>query len=254
MDLGLAGKTALITGGSKGIGLACAEALAAEGCHVHLAARNAADLKAAQEDLSARHSVRVMVHEADMSCPETAVQLAKKCGALDILVNNAGAIPRRALLDIDDAQWRAAWDLKVYGSINLSREVYRGMRERRAGAIVNIVGIAGEAPNANSIVGTAGNAALMAFSRALGAESVNHGIRVVAVNPGLVLTDRTRGLLEGGSGSDTAAWGSLMESLPFKRMAHPHEVGDVVAFLASDRASYVSGTVVTIDGGAANRR
>jgi 3-oxoacyl-[acyl-carrier protein] reductase len=254
MDLSLAGKTALITGGSKGIGYACAEALAAEGCHIHIAARTVADLKMAQEKLSERYSVRVMAHEADISSPDSVIQLAKNCGTLDILVNNAGAIPRRALLNVDDTQWRAAWDLKVYGSINLSREVYRAMRERRSGVIVNVAGLAGEAPNANSIMGTAGNAALMAFSRALGAESVDYGIRVVAVNPGLVLTDRTRGLLEDDNDSDNAAWGSLMERLPFKRMANPNEVGDVVAFLASDRASYVSGTVITIDGGSANRR
>ena len=254
MDLGLAGKTALITGGSKGIGFACAEALAAEGCHVHIAARTAADLALAQEKLRARYSVDVTPHEADVSSTAAIHKLAEGCGAVDILVNNAGAVPRRSLLDIDDAEWRAAWYLKIYGSINLTREIYRAMRERGSGVIINIVGITGEAPNANSIAGTAGNAALMAFSRALGSESTNFGVRVVAVNPGLVMTDRTRGLLEGSSSADSAAWGSLIDQLPFKRMAEPREIGDVVAFLASGRASYISGTVVTVDGGSTNQR
>src|SRR6185369_10095254 len=254
MDLGLSGKTALITGGSKGIGFACAEALAAEGCHVHLAARTAADLQEAQRQLSVLYKVGVTVHTADRSRAVTAVTLAKQCGDIDILVNNAGAIPRRALLDIDDEKWRASWDLKVFGCINLTREIYRTMRQRGSGAIVNIIGIAGEAPNPNSIVGTAGNAALMAFTRALGTESVDYDVRVVAINPGLVLTDRTKSLLEPGNGPDAAAFGSLMQKLPFKRMAQPKEIGEVAAFLASDRASYVSGTVVTVDGGAVNRR
>ncbi len=254
MDLGLAGKIALITGGSKGIGFACAEALAAEGCHVHIAARTAADLALAQEKLCARYSVEVTTHEADVSSNKAILQLVRDFGTVDILVNNAGAIPRRALLDIDDAEWRAAWDLKVYGSINLSREIYRTMRARGSGVIINVVGIAGEAPNANSIVGTAGNAALMAFSRALGSESTNYGVRVIAVNPGLVITDRTRGLLEGSNSSDTNAWAGLIDQLPFGRMAEPSEIGDVVAFLASGRASYVSGTVITVDGGSTNRR
>lgn len=254
MELGLLGKTALITGGSKGIGLGCAVSLAAEGCNLHLAARTPADLEAARANICSRYPVNIVTHEADLSDPEAAAALAQRCGHVDILVNNAGAVPRRALLDIDDADWRKSWDLKVYGSINLTREIYRTMRKRQNGVIVNVAGVAGEAPNANSIVSTTANAALMAFSRALGTESVDHGIRVVAVNPGLVLTERTRSLLEGGSGPDAAAWGSLIQRLPFKRMAHTKEVGDVVAFLASERASYISGTVVTVDGGSAFRR
>lgn len=254
MELGLSGKTVLITGGSKGIGLGCAESFAAEGCNLHLAARTPTDLEAARAHISSRYGVNVVIHEADLSHPEAATTLAQRCDHVDILVNNAGAIPRRALLDIDDAGWRKSWDLKVYGSINLTREIYRAMRERQSGVIINVVGVAGEVPNANSIVSTTANAALMAFSRALGTESVDYRIRVVAVNPGLVLTERTRSLLEGSSGPDAAAWGSLIQRLPFKRMAHTKEVADVVTFLASERASYISGTIVTVDGGSALRR
>jgi 3-oxoacyl-[acyl-carrier protein] reductase len=251
MDLGISGKSALVTGGSKGIGLACAESLAAEGCHLHLAARNPADLDTARRHLASRYRVEVTTHAVDLSRADAAVALGQSCGELDILVNNAGAVPRRSLLDSDDAEWRQSWDLKVYGFINLTREIYRTMCGRGRGAIVNVVGITGETPNANSIMSTVGNAALLGFTRALGSESVDKGIRVVAVNPGLVLTDRTKSLLEGGSGPDAAAWGSLVQRLPFKRMAHAREVGDVVAFLASERASYVSGTMIAVDGGGA---
>ena len=254
MELGLSGKTALITGSSKGIGLACAELLAAEGCNVQLVARNPADLEAARAHLSSHFGVGVTAVAADLSRPEAVTDLGRSCGEVDILVNNAGAIPRRSLLDIDDSQWRQSWDLKVFGCIALTREIYRAMRARRRGVIVNITGVTADAPNPNSIVSTAGNAALMAFTRALGTESVDYGIRVVAVSPALVLTDRTKSLLETKTGPDAAAWGSLLERLPFKRMARPQEIGDVVAFLASERASYISGTAVTVDGGSINRR
>lgn len=253
MDLRLAGKTALITGGSKGIGLACAESLAAEGCNLCLVARTRSDLERARTQLL-RYNVEVAIREADLSLPRATAEIAAVCGPINILVNNAGATPRRDLLSASDLDWRRGWDLKVDGCINLTREVYRDMRARRSGVIVNIVGIAGETANPSSIVSSVGNAALMTFSRALGAESVDYGVRVVAVNPGLVLTERTRSLLEQDSGPDASAWRSIMERLPFKRMANASEIGDVVAFLASDRASYISGTVVTVDGGSVHRR
>jgi NAD(P)-dependent dehydrogenase (short-subunit alcohol dehydrogenase family) len=253
MDLGLVGKSALITGASKGIGLACTASLAAEGCNVHMAARSRPDLDAARAQIMASHGVQATVHVADLSLPESASELARQCGGIDILVNNAGAIPRRALLGIDDGAWRRAWDLKVYGFINLTREVYRAMRARGRGVIINIVGMTADAPNPNSIVASTGNAALVAFTRALGAESAECGIRVVAVSPGLVRTERTQALLEQAPGPDSEAWSSVVSRLPYGRMAESREVGDVVAFLASDRASYVNATVVTVDGGTTYR-
>jgi NAD(P)-dependent dehydrogenase (short-subunit alcohol dehydrogenase family) len=251
MDLRLAKKRALVTGGSKGIGFACAEALAAEGCDIQIVARTRQDLTAAQELLSARYHVDVQTWRANLADHKAAEEIGDRCGPLDILVNNAGSTPRHSLLGSKEAQWLENWDIKVFGHIKLTRKICRGMYERGRGVIINVAGIAGESPNANSIISTTGNAALMAFSRALGAESVDHGVRVVAVNPGLVLTDRTKPLL-----TDPAqqSWRSVTERLPFKRMASPSEIGDVVAFLASERASYISGTVVTVDGGAVNRR
>jgi hypothetical protein len=261
LDLELRGKKVLITGASKGLGLACARGFAAEGvAEIHIAARNEAALKKAADELTREYQTKVVVHAVDLGKTENIVALAGACSHIDILVNNAGAIPGGSLLDIDDARWRNAWDLKVFGFINLTREIYRAMRERRSGVIVNIVGIAGERYRSNYICGTTGNAGLIAFTRALGSESVDHGIRVVGVNPGRIETERqivhfreqaARDL------GDEARWPELQAqvaaSLPFKRAGRPEEVSDLVAFLASARASYISGALVAIDAGSSLR-
>ncbi|HET7254476.1 MAG TPA: short-chain dehydrogenase/reductase, partial [Xanthobacteraceae bacterium] len=190
MDLNLTGRTALITGASKGIGLAIAHALAAEGCHVHLAARTAAELDKAAEDIRARHNVKASSHPADLTDSAQVKALAADCKHVDILVNSAGGIPRGTLLDIDEERWRRAWDLKVFGCINLTREIYRPMCERGSGVIINIVGLSGDRPDAYYIAGSSANAALIMFSRSLGGDSIRHGVRVVAVNPGPVETEK----------------------------------------------------------------
>ena len=177
---------------------------------------------------------------------------------MDILVNNAGANPPGALTAIDDATWRAAWDLKVFGFINMTRHVYAGMAARGGGVIVNVIGAAGERMNAAYIVGSTGNAGLMAFTRALGAAAPADGVRVVGINPGLTATDRAQMLVRTWSETtfgDAQRWRELpqVRALPFGRMCEPQEVADLVAFLASPRAGYISGTIVTIDGGAVNR-
>jgi len=260
MDLELRGKKVLITGGSKGIGLACAQAFAAEGARVHIASRNEKDLNAAAEAMRKAYKTEVAIHPMDLGKTENAVALGKRCSDVDILVNNAGAIPSGGLLDVDDSSWRHAWDLKVFGFINLTREIYERMRERQAGVIVNVIGVAGERHRANYIAGTTGNAGLMAFTRALGSESVDHGIRVVGVNPGRIETERQIGHFKEQAQrdfGDEARWKELQakvaQTLPFKRSGRPDEVADLVLFLASARASYMSGTIVTIDAGASLR-
>jgi short-subunit dehydrogenase len=184
MDLELRGKSVLITGASKGIGLACARGFAAEGANVHLAARNTAALEAAAADIRKKYKVDATVHTVDLGVTGNAVALGQKCGSVDVLVNNAGAIPQGSLTKLTDERWRKAWDLKVFGFFNLTREIYKGMCERGAGVIVNVIGAAGENHRSNYIAGTTGNASLIAFTRALGGESVDHGVRVVGVNPG----------------------------------------------------------------------
>jgi len=256
MDLELRGKRVLVTGASKGIGLACAQGFAAEGARVHITARSEADLKAAAEGMAREHRAEVGVHALDLGKSGNPVALAQACGDLDVLVNNAGAIPSGGLLEVDDPTWRHAWDLKVFGFVNLTREVYRRMCERGSGVIVNVIGVAGERNRSDYIAGSSGNAALMAFTRALGAESVDHGIRVVGVNPGRILTERQIGHMKERASrefGDAARWQEIQarvaETLPFKRPGRPAEVADLVVYLASARASYVSGTIVTIDCG-----
>ena len=256
MELGLKGKTALVTGGSRGIGLGVARQLAAEGCRVHIASRTATDLEAARRRLAEEYGADTTIHAVDLAVSANANELARACGPLDILVNNAGAIPHGGLDDLAEATWREAWDLKVFGFINLTREVYRDMRARRMGVIINVIGGAGERPTASYIAGSMGNASLMAMSRALGAQSPQHGVRVIGVNPGSIETDRqivrwkTRAKAKLG---DESRWRELTTHLPFGRLGSVDELAAVVVFLASERASYVSGTVVTVDGGAASR-
>ena len=251
MELGLAGKTALITGGSKGIGFGCARALAAEGCRVQIAARDQKVLDEAATILR-REGAEVEVHVIDLSAPGSADELLARAGIPDVLVNNAGAIPGGDVAAIDEARWREAWDLKVFGYINLCRAVYAAMKERGHGVIVNVTGLAADKPDFNYIAGTSGNASLNAFTRALGSYALEDGIRVVAVSPGAVATDRLVGLMKTRARDETgdeSRWQSYLSGLPLGRAATVEEVADVVTFMASDRAGYVSGIVVTVDGG-----
>jgi len=254
MDLNLGGRRALITGASKGIGRAIALALAAEGCVLHLAARGRAELEFLADQLAADGLPRPGVHVIDLSARGTPATLAEECGPLDILVNNAGAIPRGDVESVDEDQWRNAWALKVFGTIDLSRAVLAGMRDRRHGVIINIIGLAGERPNADYIVGSTGNAALMAFTRGVGSASIDSGVRVLGVNPGLVNTERLQSILRAQAVQrfgEEERWRECQDAskLPAGRAAEPKEVADVAVFLASDRASYMSGTIVTVDGG-----
>lgn len=258
MELGLRGKRALITGASKGIGYAVAEVFAEEGCDVDLAARDPAALEAAAQKIRSAHQVNVRVFPADLSKEADRARLVEACGDNDILVNNAGSNPAGALEDIDDATWRASWDLKVFGYINMTRAFYTRMKARRAGVIVNVIGTGGERTDANYILGASGNISLMGFTRALGGRSPDHNVRVVAVNPGLTETDRAVTMLQVWSRAQFGTpdrWREALEKrdLPFGRMGTSREVADAVVFLASDRSAYTSGTVVTVDGGNVNR-
>jgi len=257
MELNLKGRTALITGGSRGIGYGIAESLAAEGCNLHLASRSAESLEGARKKLVDKYGVNVSVHALDLSTQDNAIKLVKDCGPLDILINNAGAIPQGTVTGLDDKTLRTAWDLKLFGFINLTREIYGDMCAKKRGVIVNIIGVAGERPAANYIAGSMGNAALMAMSRALGTESPDFGVRVIGLNPGAIETDRqvvrwqARAKKELG---DENRWRELTTGFPFGRLGTVAEIADTVAFLCSDRSSYTSGTVLTIDGGAAGRK
>jgi NAD(P)-dependent dehydrogenase (short-subunit alcohol dehydrogenase family) len=196
------------------------------------------------------------VHAVDLAERGAAEALGARCGELDILVNNAGATPRGALDEVDEERWRKAFDLKVFGYINLCRVFYPRMKARRRGVIINIIGNGGERVDYGYIAGAAGNAALMAFTRALGAGSVGYGVRAVGVNPGPVATERLVGLMQKeaqGRFGDPGRWREFEKDFPFGRSATVDEIAATVALLASDLSSYTSGTIVTIDGGMAHR-
>ncbi len=256
MDLKLKGRSALVTGASKGIGLAVARRLAEEGCHVHLAARSDAVLADACAAITREFDVHAQAHPFDLSSGENARRLAEECEGVDILVNNAGAIPGGTLQEIAEPRWREAWDLKVFGYINLTRALYADMAKRKRGVIVNIIGAAAERMDAGYIAGSTGNAGLAAFTRALGGASPKDGIRVVGIHPGMTATDRMVTLQRKRAQDrfgDPERWKELMENAPFGRAGTPEEIAALAAFLASDLSGYTTGCVYTVDGGASVR-
>jgi short-subunit dehydrogenase len=173
MELDLAGRSALITGASKGIGRAIADVLACEGCALHLVSRTAGDLERARDEILAHSNVPVTVQAADLSQTSAIATVVEACPDPDILINNAGAIPKGDLLELEEAPWRQAWELKVFGYINMCREYYRRMQARQSGVIINIIGLAAEKPDYDYLAGSTGNAGLAAFTRALGSLSID---------------------------------------------------------------------------------
>jgi NAD(P)-dependent dehydrogenase (short-subunit alcohol dehydrogenase family) len=256
MDLHLRGKRVLITGASKGIGAAAAEAFAEEGCDLVLVARSASALSELAGRLAREHNVEAIAHPADLQDSAAIGRLADQVGEVDVLVNNAGDIPGGTLAAIDEARWRHAWDLKVFGYINLTRLFYERMKARGGGVIINDIGSAGERYDANYITGAAGNAALMTFTRALGGRSLDDGIRVVGINPGPVETDRIVSLMRRQAVDrfgDASRYMEIMSRFPLGRAAKPREIADLMLFLASDRSAYTSGVIFTVDGGISAR-
>ena len=245
MDLGLAGKSVLITGGSKGIGLACARTFVAEGCRVHLAARDRGRLEQARAELGGEAEL----HPTDMRDGGALRALAAACAEVDILVNNAGDIPGGTIESMDEARWRHAWELKVFGYVNLARALFEPMKKRGSGVIVNVIGMAGENPSFEYICGSTANAGLAAFTKALGKGSREHGVRVVGVHPPSTRTDRILGVMKAAAKAkfgDENRYPELVASGAFGGMIEPEQVGDTVAFLASARAGRLSGVVLNL--------
>jgi NAD(P)-dependent dehydrogenase (short-subunit alcohol dehydrogenase family) len=257
MNLDLKGKRVLITGASKGIGLSTAWAFAREGCALYLTARSLDRLNENRDAIMRECKISIDVHAVDMGNSREVGELADRFSDADILVNNAGDIPAGNLASVSEEAWRIGWDVKVYGYINLTRHLYPKMVERKSGVIVNDIGNSGENWDANYIAGASGNASLMAFTRGLGGVSLDHGVRVVGVNPGPVATDRMIKMMKKRASEwhgDEGRWEELHDKYPGKRPATPEEVADLIVFLASPKAGYITGTIVTIDGGIASRR
>jgi NAD(P)-dependent dehydrogenase (short-subunit alcohol dehydrogenase family) len=257
MDLKLKGQKVLITGASQGIGEGLAEVFAEEGCALHLVARQVEKMEALAARLRTAHSVTVTVQGADLTRPEAAGEIAEMAGQIDVLVNNAGAIPGGNLWQIDAEAWRRGWDVKVMGYIDMTRIFYARMKEQGHGVILNNIGNGGENFDARYVAGSTGNAALMAFTRAIGGPSLDDNIRVIGINPGPVATDRILKMLKMRAREqlgDEARYPELMANYPLGRVAHVREVADLFAFLASPRSGYTSGAIFTVDGGITSRR
>jgi short-subunit dehydrogenase len=255
MELNLNNKTALITGASKGIGKAIAESMANEGCNLILTARSTDKLNELKVNLQKKHNISVEVIALDLSEKNAVEKVSDFCGEIDILINNAGAIPPGSISDINEDTWRNAWDLKVFGYINLTRLIYNKMKNIKKGVILNIIGSAGQKPMYNYIAGTTANAGLMAFTKALSNGSTGNGIRVLGINPGFTTSDRLVTMMKGKAKeqfNDESRWEELFKDLPFKRAAKAEEVADLTTFLVSPRCDYISGTIIAIDAGHAN--
>ncbi|MCO5397814.1 SDR family oxidoreductase [Ralstonia soli] len=257
MDMRLAGQRVLVTGASQGIGEGLSRSFAREGCHLSLVARSAEKLHALAEELRSSHNVEVDVLALDMTRPGAIADIVAWAGHADILVNNAGAIPGGTLWDVDEDAWRKGWELKVFGYINLTRSMYLEMKTRGRGVILNNIGNGGQNFDFNYIAGTTGNAALMAFTCALGGRSLDDGIRVVGVNPGPVATERIAKVLKSHAAhllGDEARCAELLARYPLGRPATVEEVADLFVYLASPRSNYTTGTIVTVDGGITSKR
>jgi len=255
MDLNLAGRTVLVTGGSKGIGFACAAAFAAEGARVAISSRSLDTLAAASKVLKEKGHEVVTV-AADLvdpkSAPELVAQVERRLGPVEVLVNCAGAAKRYAPADLDMQAWHSAMDSKYFTYVHAMQAVLPGMVGRKRGAIVNIVGQGGKVANPSHLPGGSANAALMLVSVGLASAYGRQGIRVNAINPGVTLSERAKA----GHAAEAKTLGITEEQarqqgeqrIPLGRYARPEEIAAVAVFLASDRASYVTGTVISMDG------
>jgi len=259
MDLQLTGLHVLITGGSKGIGLACAQGFLREGARVSLVSRDIANLQSAAAELRADFAdadARVQTRAADLRDAAAALaaldELEQSAGAVDVLVNSAGAARRTPPDELNPQVWHDAMQAKYFSYIHMIDPVVKRMAARGTGAIVNVIGAGGKVASPIHMAGGAANAALMLVSAGMAAAYAGRGVRVNAVNPGLTLTER----LKEGMAADARlqqieqeeALRRAKAKLPLGRIAEPVEIADAVLFLASARASYITGAILAMDG------
>jgi 3-oxoacyl-[acyl-carrier protein] reductase/bacilysin biosynthesis oxidoreductase BacG len=257
MDLGIAGRVAIVTGGSRGIGRAVAERLCREGAHVAVCARNRDSLAEAQRALEAVGGGRALTVEADLTEPEAAGRVVEATttawSRIDILVNNAGAARGLPFDELTDERWLENLRLKLFGYLRMARLVLPHLRKNGWGRIVNVAGLAGIQPGPTIMPVGLNNAGILNVMKALSDAEAANNILVTTVCPGPILTERQTRLLQDAARSKgitvEAAQREATASIPLRRMGRPEEVADAVAFLASERASYITGSIVIVDGG-----
>ncbi len=257
MELGLGGKVALVTGASRGIGAAIAAELAREGVHVCLVARDQARLEAVGAGLTNQPGVRTAIHSADLRRPDAAAAAVDAAiaafGRLDILVNNAGATKRADFFTLTEEDWQDGFALKFHGYVRMTRAAWPHLRAAQ-GCVINIVGVGARSGSAEFTIGGSVNVALLNFTKAMADIGIEHGVRVNAINPGLIETDRfkrtiARTMQERALDRDQAI-AYRLATHGTKRVGRPEEIGTLTAFLASGRADFIQGSVIDIDGGA----
>ena len=251
MELGLRNKVALVTGGSRGIGRAIVEALANEGCDVLVVARNAA----ADEGLmqtAQRTGRRLVQCAADLSTldgVELAVRAAEReFGRLDILVNNAGSAARGDFLKLSEDDWQSGFALKFFGYVRMTRAAWPLLKAAQ-GVLVNVVGVSAYTPDADYTIAASSNAALLAFTKSMAVLGQRDGVRVNAVNPGQIETDRLASALKNMGLPEDEARAALLKRLDMKRFGKPADIAAMVAFVVSQQATYVQGALLNVDGG-----
>jgi NAD(P)-dependent dehydrogenase (short-subunit alcohol dehydrogenase family) len=257
MHMGLAGKIVVVSGASKGIGYACAEAFAAEAARVVLVSRSQANLDAAVARFP-RATYPPLPIAADMTRADDAERMVaaveKELGAIDVLVNSAGAARRYAPADLDAQAWHDAMEAKFFSTVHPTDAVLRRMVARKRGVIVNIIGMGGKVASPVHLPGGAANAALMLATTGLAAAYGPSGIRVNGINPGGTLTGRVQEGLRAEAKLTGLTEAELLTRnqarIPLGRFAKPEEIASVAVFLASEQASYVTGAIVAMDGGA----
>lgn len=256
MDLGIGNSIAAITGGSKGIGNAIAHQLAAEGANLAICARRAGPLEEAAEEIEAEHGVECYATTADLTERDDAAAFVSKTvdhyGGIDIFVNNAGSAPGGELENLSEDDWYKALDLKLMGHVRGATEVMPHLVES-GGTLVNLIGNDGSKPSPGELAPGAANAADINMTQALAKQYGRKGVRVNAVNPGPVATDRWDYLVEIIAEEQGLTFDEAMSvaenSIPLGRICQPEEVASVVTYLASEQASFVNGSVVEVDGG-----
>lgn len=259
MDLGLEGKVAIVTGGSAGIGYATARSLAREGARVVICARRAEALEQAASELREDTGGEVVAVPADVSRAEDVQRLfdatLERFGRLDILVNNAGRSHAAPITTVDDAGWQADLDLKLFAAVRTTRLAVPHMIAAGGGAIVNVVNVQAKAPGAASVPTSVSRAAGIALTKAASKDLAQHQIRVNAVCIGLIKSDQhlRRARASGREGDLEAFYAEMARErgVPLGRVGEADEVGDLIAFLVSERGRYISGTAINMDGGAA---
>jgi NAD(P)-dependent dehydrogenase (short-subunit alcohol dehydrogenase family) len=252
MDLQLRGKVGIVTGASRGIGRAIAKTLSDEGMRLTLVARSRDQL----EELSASLAQESLIQSADLREPGVSTiavaETIERFGRLDLLVNNAGATKRGDFLSLNDDDWIDGFALKFYGAMRLSRAAWPYL-QACGGSIVNVVGVGGRTGSADFTIGGAVNSALLNLTKALADKGVTCGVRVNAINPGSIVTERLKlrlRTLADEQGIDEAeAARAMTQASRVARFGEPVEIARAVAFLASPQADYIQGALLDIDGG-----